>query len=162
MNDERSVLEDLYRNIQQIAEWIRFADAKAGAIVAVNGVMIAFYAGRLGGNPRPSAIAVVSTSAALVVAAFSALLAVVTVSPRARRLGANSAIHYGTIAAHASAEAFHQTVMTVYADAKQLDRALSTELWMLARIADRKYIYVVWAIRVWIAAFLLGVVTLLL
>jgi hypothetical protein len=160
MDAQRSSSEDLWRTLQQVAEWIRFADAKAGAVVAADGVMIAFYAGRLD-KPGVGLPAKLALSGALLIAALSALFAVMTVAPRARRVGATSALHYDVIAAHPSASAFHGAAMTLHADRNRFDEALTNHVWTLANIAKRKYTYAAWAIRIAIGAFTLGLVGLL-
>jgi hypothetical protein len=161
MDTEHSLSEDLWRTLQHIAEWIRFADAKAGAVVAVDGAMIAFYASRLDDRANQELVQTVILSATTISAAVSALFAVMTVAPRARRVGATSALHYDIIAAHPSVTAFHQAATAMYADRDRVDEALTTHVWTLARIARRKYTYATWSIRVAIGAFLLGLLALL-
>jgi hypothetical protein len=161
MDFQHSSSEDLWRTLQQIAEWIRFADAKAGAVIAVDGVMIAFHAGRLDNEANSGLAPTLALCAAMVVAALSALFAVMTVSPRARRFGASSALHYDIIAAHPSASAFHEAATAMYADRDRIDEALTTHVWTLARIAQRKYTHAAWAIRIAIGAFFLGLLALL-
>ena len=83
MDEPADLTDDLWRILGSISDWVRFADAKAGA-----------------------ALAVVVLSIGLALAALSALAAVWTVVPRMRKLGADSMIHYGRIASFDTAESF--------------------------------------------------------
>src|SRR5688500_890391 len=90
--------EDLWRTLQSVSDWIRVADAKAGATLAVDGVLMALLAGRLRGTTTLSGISTLSFFIGIGLAAVSGLLAIWAVVPRTKRLGADSMVHYGKIA----------------------------------------------------------------
>src|SRR5919198_6701047 len=139
--------DDLWRTLQVVSEWIRVADAKAGACIAVDGVMLALFAARLRGSPDLTILAVASLYTATGLAAVSALLAVWTVLPRAQRLGANSIVHYGTIAKFDSSDDYHAAACGIMVDQNLFTTDLSRHIWIMARAAALKYSFVNWAIR---------------
>ncbi len=63
--------EGLWRILQTVSEWIRVADAKAGATLAVDGVMLALLVGRLRGTPAPRTLATVGLHGAIALAVLS-------------------------------------------------------------------------------------------
>jgi hypothetical protein len=154
--------EDLWRTLQVVSEWIRVADAKAGACIAVDGVMLALFAARLRGSPDPSVLAGIVLFSATGLAALSALIAVWTVLPRARRLGAKSIVHYGTIAAFDSSTSYHAAAFKVMSDPNEFAKNLTQHIWTMSRAADHKYFLVNWGIRLLIGAVAAGAIALLL
>jgi hypothetical protein len=157
MDDIRgTVREDLWRTLQTVSEWIRVADAKAGATLAVDGVMLALLVGRLRGIPTPSAVPAAGFSAAVILAAVSGLLAIWTVVPRTRRLGAASMVHYGTIAGFGSAVTYHSAAVALLADPDAVAKALTDHIWTISRSAKRKYLLVTWAIRLLVGSLVVG------
>src|SRR5262249_29161224 len=87
------VRDSLWRTLQIVTDWIKVADTKAGAALAVDGVMLAIFTARLRSTPAASTISTAGLLIAIALAAASALFAVWTVVPRARRLQANSMVH---------------------------------------------------------------------
>jgi hypothetical protein len=159
--DPLSTKDDLWRTLQAVSEWIRVADAKAGATLAVDGVLLALLAGRLRGTPTPPLPAAVGLSLALIAAAVSGLLAIWTVVPRMKRLGANSMIHYGAIAAFDSAASYHKAAISLADDPDGVPLALTQQIWTISRSAKRKYHLVTWAIRLLVASLFAGALSLI-
>ncbi|MEU8899292.1 Pycsar system effector family protein [Nocardia sp. NPDC048505] len=151
--------ETLWRTLHTVSEWVKFADAKAGATLALSGAMLALLSGRLREVPEPPTASLIMLYVSVALAGVSALLAVWTVLPRTRRLGANSLIHYGTIARFASAEHYRTAMLAALADPAAFDAALAHHVWTIARAATRKYVLVTWAIRFLAAALVVGVAT---
>lgn len=154
--------EDLWRTMQTISDWIRVADAKAGATLAIDGVVLALLSGRLRGPTGLSAASTVSLSLGVALAAASGLLAIWAVVPRTKRLRADSMVHYGTIAAFESAAAYHDAALALHADPEALSKALTGHIWIISRSARTKYLLVIWAIRLLAATLIVGLVALLL
>jgi hypothetical protein len=158
----RTAHDDLWRTLQIVSEWIRTADTKAGATLAIDGAVLAVAASRLRGSPAPGVPAVVALSVAVALAAVSVLLAIWTVVPRARRLGTDAMSHYGTIAAFRSAAEYRTAALAVLAEPDELAKNLTQHIWAFSRAAARKYRYVTWAIRLLAGAMLVGAIGLLL
>lgn len=154
--------DDLWRTLQIVSEWIRAADTKAGATLAVDGAVLAVAASRLRGTPPPGVPAVVALSVAVALAAASVLLAIWTVIPRARQLGTDAISHYGTIAAFRSAAEYRIAALTTLAEPDDLAAHLTRHIWAFSRTAARKYRFVTWAIRLLAGAMLVGATGLLL
>jgi hypothetical protein len=158
--DWETVKDDLWRTLQTVSEWVRVADAKAGATLAVDGVLLALLTGRLRGAQAPSALMTAGLSVALTAAAVSGLLAVSAIVPRMKRLGADSMIHYGTIAAFGSARSYHEEAVALISDLEAASRALTQHIWIISRSAKRKYHLVTWAIRLLVGSLIAGMFTL--
>ena len=154
--------EDLWRTLQTVSDWIRIADTKAGATLAVDGAILALVTARLRGSPALAIPAVVALSVTIALAAASVLLAIWAVVPRVRHRSVDSIAHYGTIAAFDSAASYRAAALASLTDLEDLARNLTEHIWMLSRTAMRKYLLVTWAIRLLAGAMLVGVAALLL
>lgn len=152
--------DGLWRTLEVVSEWIRFADAKAGAVLAVNGVMLALFTGRLREQPGPGTLATVVLSTAIALAAASGVVAVWIVVPRVGRAGA-SMVHYGTIAGFPSAVSYRDAALKTFGDPAELVSSLTLHIWVLSRIAARKYRMVSWAVRFLLGAVVVGILALL-
>jgi hypothetical protein len=148
--------------LQIVSEWIRVADAKAGATLAVGGAVLALAAARLRGLPTSSGAALAALFVAILLAAASVLLAIWTVMPRARRLRVSSISHYGTIAAFSSAADYRVAALATFTVPDKLADALAGHIWTLSRIAMTKYRLVSAAIALLAGAMLVGTLGLLL
>ncbi len=156
------VHDDLWRTLQIVSEWIRTADTKAGATLAIDGAVLAVTTARLRGAPSPGLPAVIALSAAIALAAASVLLAIWTVVPRARRLGTEAISHYGTIAAFGSAAEYRAAALAVLAEPEVLAENLTRHIWAFSRAAALKYRFVARAIWLLAGAILVGAAGLLL
>lgn len=61
--------EGLWRTLQTVSDWVKVADAKAGATLAVDGVILELLAGQLRGFPKPEPLTIVALSCAIALAA---------------------------------------------------------------------------------------------
>jgi Family of unknown function (DUF5706) len=93
---------------------------------------------------------------AIALAAASALFAIWTVVPRARRLGANSMVHYGTIAGYKTAAGYHAAAVAGFADPEELAKTLSQHIWTMSTFAVRKYHLVTRTIQLLVGAMVVG------
>lgn len=153
--------EDLWRTLQTVSDWVKFADAKAGATLAVDGVILALLVGRLRGFPKPEFSTIVALFCAIALAAFSGLLAVWAVMPRTRRLGADSMVHYGTIAKFDSATSCCAVAIATLTNPNEFAKTITGHIWTISRVAEHKYLLVIWSIRFLAGALAVGVLTLL-
>ncbi|MGC7102747.1 Pycsar system effector family protein [Amycolatopsis lurida] len=146
-----------------MSDWIKVADTKAGATLAVDGAILAVTAARLRGSPALNVPAILVSSMAIALASASVLLAIWTVLPRARSLGTESISHYGTIAAFSSPAEYRTAALTTTLnDLDQLSKNLTQHIWAISRAATRKYQLVRWAIVLLAGAMLVGTLGLLL
>ncbi|WP_103348521.1 Pycsar system effector family protein [Amycolatopsis sp. CA-128772] len=159
---DRTAHDDLWRTLQIVSEWIRTADTKAGATLAIDGAILAVVTSRFRDSPGPGVLAVIALTAAIALGSASVLLAIWTVVPRARWLKTESISHYGTIAAFRSAADYRNAAATILADTDRLAENLSRHIWAFSRAAVRKYRFVTAAIQLLAGAMLLGALGLLL
>jgi hypothetical protein len=160
-DDNQAVRDDLWRTLHVVSEWIRVADAKAGATVAVDGVLLALFGGRLRALADPPLFTIIALSTATAVATVSGLLAIWAVQPRARRLGADSIIHYGSIAKFESFGSYRDAAVETMGDPDGFAEALTRHIWVLSRSATRKYVLVERAITLLFIAGVVGAPALL-
>lgn len=153
--------EDLWRTLQAVSDWVKFADAKAGATLAVDGVILALLAGHLRGFPRPEFSTIVALFCAIALAAFSGLLAVWAVMPRLRRLGADSMMHYGTIANFEDVDTYCAAAIATLTNPDKFAKTITSHIWTISRVAAHKYHLIIWSIRFLTGALTVGVLTLL-
>jgi len=78
-----------------------------------------------------------------------------------RWLGADSMIHYGTIARFESADAYRLVVLPAYGDPRNLAQIITKHIWAISRSAARKYRLLVLAIQLLVGAMILGLIALL-
>lgn len=145
-----------------MSDWIKVADTKAGATLAVDGAVLAVAAARLRGAPAPGVPAISVSCAAIALAAAGVILAIWTVLPRARRLRINSISHYGTIAAFDSPAEYCAAALATLNDVDQLSKNITQHIWAFSRAAAHKDQLVRWAIMLLAGAMLVGTLGLLL
>jgi pycsar effector protein len=148
--------------LQIVSDWIKVADTKAGATLAVDGAVLAVTAARLRGSPAPGVPAIVVSSVTIAVASTSVLLAIWTVLPRAKRMPTDSISYYGTIVGFESAADYRAAALLALLDSDQLSTNVSQHIWAFSRAAARKYQLVRWAIMLPAGAMLIGTLGLLL
>jgi pycsar effector protein len=144
--------EFLWRIYGQINEWIRFADAKAGALLAADVVMIVAaiqsfkdHKDVLMGHVVlwfPGILSLVGLSAS----AFCCLMCIL---PRTRAIAGKSVIFFGDIArGYTSLDAYLQSASTLGDENRAFDE-ISRQVWENARIAEHKHLWIaraVWSI----------------
>jgi Family of unknown function (DUF5706) len=143
--------EESWRSLQQVNEWIRLADAKAGAVLAASGVLGAFLVNSV---PRLADFHVHSTRAALLTIAIactgaSALITLQTLAPRLRVSEARSLIYFDHIALRYAndSDAFVDTYIELVADENSLLRQVTEQVWANSVIARSKFRRVGYAVR---------------
>jgi hypothetical protein len=151
--------DNLWRTLEFVSEWVKFADAKAGAILAADGVLLALLIGQLD-DSRRSAVALAVLRCAIACAVSSGILAVWAVVPRVHSSGSDSLIHYGRISKFASFENYRDTVTAAHAAGDEIPTALMLHIWTLSRVARHKYRLISWAVRLLAAAIGVGVLIL--
>ena len=163
MDDETDDMlrDNLWRTLQSVSDWIRVADAKAGAALAIDGALLAITAARLRGTTALSSTATVGSSLTIAVAALSGLLAIWSVVPRTRWLRANSMVHYGTIAAFSTSGAYHKAAVAAFSEPDGIVEALTAHIWTISRSARRKYRLVTLAIQLLVVAMALALASML-
>ncbi|MDQ7903066.1 hypothetical protein RB614_00840 [Phytohabitans sp. ZYX-F-186] len=92
--------EESWKSLQQVNEWIRFADAKAGAVLAASGVLGALLVNAI---PRLEDFKIHTTRAVLLALAIvcigvSSLLTLQILAPRLRTGEARSLIYFDHVA----------------------------------------------------------------
>lgn len=155
------LLESYWRTLHAVSEWIRFADAKAGATLAIDGVLLAIVTARLQAPPTPPTLVSVGSLAAIAVAAASALFALWTVIPRAKKLRTISIVHYGTIARFGTYAEYHKAATAAFTEDGRSAKELAAYSWALSRSAARKYQLVTIAIQLLVVAMALALASML-
>lgn len=135
--------QDAWRVLDTVRSWVTFADAKAGAVLAVagviGGVLINLGRGHVGSPGR---------SAALIAAVFlagSVICAGIALRPRRSRSAAPiNLIYFGHIAssAHPSRDAYLKEFGDLMQDPARLVDHIADQVWAVSHVAKAKYDWV--------------------
>jgi hypothetical protein len=142
--------EDAWKSLGQVNDWIRFADAKAVAIIAGSGVLGGFLVKAI---PRLADFKVYPLRAgllslAIVCVGISALIALRTVAPRLRTGEARSLLYFDHVARRYTAArgAFVENYVSLATDHARFAEALVEQLWATSLVARRKFRRVAYAV----------------
>jgi len=143
--------EDGWKSLQQVNEWIRFADAKAAAVLAGSGVLGGLL---LAAVPDRDDFKVHTTRATLVALAIacvgaSSLLSLQILSPRLRTGEPRSLIYFDHIARRYADDrnGFVENYLALTGHGEDLARQVSDQIWSNSRVARHKLRRVSFAIR---------------
>lgn len=143
--------EDAWKSLSQINEWIRFADAKAGAVLAASGVLGAFLVNDV---PRLEDFKVHTTRAVLIAIAvvcvgLSSLVSLHILAPRLRTGEARSLIYFDHIARRYANDrnGFAENYLGLTKVDTDLARQIADQVWANSIVARRKFRRVSYAIR---------------
>jgi len=144
-------MDDGWKSLQQVNEWIRFADAKAVAILAASGLLgglvvkaIPHYRS-LAAHP----VHTVLLGLAMVCIGASAITTLRTITPRLRAGEARSLLYFEHIAKRYSADraGFVENFLNLLDDDARLARQVGDQLWansLVARGKFRRVAYATW------------------
>ncbi|WP_432893397.1 Pycsar system effector family protein [Kribbella sp. CA-245084] len=129
-------IASLWQVLQTVNDWIKFADAKAGAVLAGDGVLIAVVA-------QSSDDVTALLLPALVVAVLSGLLALWAVVPRLGLVYPASPFYFNHVASQCEdAKAYREWILPTLRDPAALEQTLSDQIWAMSRVARVKYRWV--------------------
>jgi hypothetical protein len=153
--------EAAWKSLQLVTEWVRYADTKATATLAVNGLLLGLIALRVPSTDdlRTNPVKAVLLFAALICAVVSVLLSIVVVLPSDRSRGPadRSLLRFADVAADfgTQAEDFVGEFVRLVDDAPRLRAEIVREVWRGSVVGQRKYRLVSWSIMFLVAAFAL-------
>lgn len=160
-------IETMWHTNEQVNEWSRGADVKAGIVLAANGVILVASAALAVGTG--GFIALLETLrvaiffiAVLITVIISSGFAALCLVPPLREGEMSSLLAIDHIAFDFStATAYEDAVRSALTDTNAMLTVVSHEVWTSARRAGRKLYYVTWAIRFLIASLFFSLITLL-
>ena len=150
-------LEDSWKQLQHVHEAVRYADAKAGLILTLNGVLVGLVVIRLqasgffAGHPvtAPALVAAVGLLAVSVACDIAAVM------PRQVTAGGRgSLLHYERIGAEFAGrpDDYIDEFVKLSADTGLLQQEIAAQVWANSVLARRKYRCVQWGLRFLAAA----------
>lgn len=135
--------------LDRFSDWIRFADAKAGAVVVVLGLALSDLVKRAGafadaghGASKWGEVATVAFWVAGGLAVATTLLVIMTLFPKATP-GEESLAYFGDVAKADSAAAYRETLHAL--SENQLADHIAAQAWDLSRIAKTKFVRIRYA-----------------
>jgi hypothetical protein len=145
--------DDAWFALDQVNNWIRFADAKASVLLAVSGVLGGLLLSRPASTDgRLATVHTALWGAALVAVTLSALISVAVLLPRlkVRRAGPASLIYFGDIARqfrrrHAE---FVAAFRRAASDPQVMREEVAEQIWANSVVARRKFRHV--AVATWL------------
>jgi hypothetical protein len=145
-------LDDSWKQLQQVNEIVRYADAKAGLILTLNGVLVGLVAVRLQ-SARFLADHPVSGAALVIAVALLAISVgfdIAAVMPRLVEPGQRpSLLHFDHVAVAYAGRVgdYIDDFVTLAQDPEQLQREIAAQVWANTMVARRKYRCVQWGLR---------------
>ena len=146
-NEQSGGVADLWQTLQQVSEWVRFADTKAAAILALDGIIATILVTKFTNESFsqlnliiPIALAV--TALSLIVSAFACMSCIL---PRLNIGGADNLIYFTGIARFESGPRFLEAVQAA-SNGGAYEIELATEIWSRSLSASRKYYFIKLAI----------------
>lgn len=136
-------VENAWRLLGYVNGWLRFADAKAAAILSANsllGALIsALYSIRPGLGHRAWRVTLLSLALAAV--ATSGTYALRALRPHTQARSADSIVHFGYVAQRygAASDAFVRSCMALVSEEERLIRDLCRQIWVNSILASQKY-----------------------
>lgn len=159
----KTKIESLWKTYEAINELIRFADTKATAILAVNGVIAGFFFSNIGTLQtillqKPAALTplLMVSGFLLISSGFSAYCII----PRLKMNKSKCLIFFCDIANFPSAEAYQKAIGDEMDD-KRIEQHLADQIWANSKIATRKYNAVTVSILIFVALVFASIVFML-
>ena len=141
VNELETKTENLWKTYEAINEMIRFADSKATAILAVNGVIAGFFFSNIGAiqailEQKPVTLMplLMATGFILISSIFSAYC----IAPRLKMNKSKCLIFFCDIASYSTAEAYAKAIENEMSDDK-IVKHLTDQIWANSKIAVKKY-----------------------
>ena len=148
--------EHLWRTLQTINEWTRFADAKAAAVLTADGVLIGLAAGLLKDHWEPLKthrfillVAIVGI-VAMIVSSIGCVMCIIPKLTVKGGTGSGSRLFFDHIAQNDQATYLASAIDL--ADDERAFREVATQVWANAKVAREKHREVALAIRFTIAS----------
>jgi hypothetical protein len=145
--------ENLWKTFEAINEFIRFADTKAVAILAIDGVIAGFYFSNietiqtlLQQRPIVLVLLLMSIGFVLISSGFSTYCIV----PRLKMNKSNCLIFFCDIANYPTADAYKKAIENEMSD-KEIEKHLTDQIWANSKIANKKYYAVTVSVIVFVA-----------
>lgn len=145
-------LDDSWKQLQQVNEIVRYADAKAGLILTLNGVLVGLVAVRLqsGGfladHPVPGGALVIAVALLTISVGFD----IAAVMPRLFAPGQQtSLLHFDHVAVAYAGRVgdYIEDFVTLAHDPEQLQRQIAAQVWANSVVARRKHRCIQWGLR---------------
>jgi hypothetical protein len=134
--------ENLWKTLESINELIRFADAKATAVLAMDGVVAGFYFSNTGAVQavlKQQTIAVIPLIVAVALVLISLVFSVYCIIPRLKMNKSNCLIFFCDIASsYESAKAYETAIKDEMTEGK-IDTHIADQVWATSKIAVKKY-----------------------
>lgn len=145
--------QNLWKTYEAINELIRFADTKATAILAIDGVIAGFFFSNIGTiqiilQQKPIAIVplIMAAGFILISLGFSAYC----ITPRLKMNKSKCLIFFCDISEYQSADAYRKAVENEMSD-DRIERHLTDQIWANSKIAKRKYEAVTISVIIFVA-----------
>ncbi|BCM90134.1 hypothetical protein IAD21_01985 [Abditibacteriota bacterium] len=149
----KAATEHLWKTYEAINEWIRFADAKAGALLTINGVLIGAAISKIDNKQKfhpdqlfywIALVLAVVCGAYLVASAKDSLLCIKPIlkdKPGAFPPPKPSTIYFEHIAQNPTLNDFHKAVLAVKGD-KLAFEEIAAQVYAVSEVARQKHLHI--------------------
>lgn len=145
--------ENLWKTYEAINELIRFADTKATAIMAIDGVIAGFFFSNIGTIQTILKVKAIALIPLLMAAGFILLslgFSAYCVIPRLKMNKSKCLIFFGDISEYRSAEAYRKAIENEMSGDK-IEGHLIDQIWANSKIAKRKYTAITTSVIIFVA-----------
>lgn len=157
-NNDFMEIENKWKTLLKIIEWIKFSDAKAIVVITVYGIMIGFY--------FDTEILLSSFNRfqkclfylILLTSVISILFSFLTLNPRLKSVNKKHSLFFGNIAQFESFNEFKNDYNKIFKNEKIISVQLSEQIFTNSKIAWEKFKFVSYSLRFMFISFLLIVV----
>jgi hypothetical protein len=151
-------LEIMWKTHDTIGELIKFSDTKAGAILAINGVVLTIVFSEAIDSSNfiiKNKIVLSSLVLGFISGFISMGFSVLSLNPSLTSPQSSSLMYFGNIAENYDNYARYKiAVIAAISDDMAVMDQISEQVWIISKIALNKYRAVIWAIRFFIGVFI--------
>lgn len=140
-----SLTDGLWRNLEHVSEWVRFADTKAAAVLTLDGILATVLVTAFASHSGYAVVVYVALTGAACFLSASAAMCMACLLPRLKIGQADNVIYFAGISSYASPAEYFDELRRVALEGR-VDSELARETWSRSRAAAIKYKYVRWAL----------------
>jgi|WetSurMetagenome_2_1015567.scaffolds.fasta_scaffold76613_2 hypothetical protein len=161
----KNTQESMWKIYDTLNEWIRFSDAKAGVILATNGII----AGAILSDPAglkaflyKNPVFFIPLILAVLMACISIYFSLRCLNPTLKIGKPDSLIFFGHIALNfETAEEYQSVAKKIFLDDDLAESQIAEQIWANSKISQRKFEAVTWATRFLAVTAFIGILSIL-
>lgn len=151
-------VESMWRTYETVADWVKFADAKAATLLGAEGVLVGFIASRDARGIFLSWVYIALSLAFSIIALLTAYFCARCIAPQLSVCEPASVTFFCHIAAYDDAASYTEKSREVWSEEQEASKEICRQIWANSRVANEKYHWVRCSIWSFLASLILAVV----